>query len=97
MQQTKFREPLTPPPPTHTHTHTHTRARARAGMALTSVVFDFQSDQNRFNDPKGNKNIICTVVKCLEDLFSRQKYLHVHAKYKMSAAAAISGAFKVYP
>ena len=27
------------------------------------MVFDFQSNQNRLNDPKGNKNIICSLVK----------------------------------
>ena len=40
-------------------------------LAPAYVVFDFQSDQNGLNDPKGNKNIIYTVMKYSETFYSQ--------------------------
>ena len=42
-------------------------------LVLAEAVFDFRSNQNGLSDPKGNKNIICTMVKYGESFYGHHR------------------------
>ena len=47
-----------------------------SSLATTSAVLDSQSNQNGFSDHKGNKNIICTMMKYGETFYGRHTALN---------------------
>ena len=65
------------------HIH-HCSLRGRISSLTTAkVVLDFQSNQNGLNNTKGNKNIICTVVKYGKTFYDRNMAPNTSCSYRV--------------